>query len=115
MALYCRPGAGAPPDWMLTYIERSAVILTGRTAKANAVVRLGGPAVFAAFVPGISKSMEDGHTHPEEFIKIGGKDCQEPQSLQQRNVRIESLLKNSVIEGQPAQVTVDEFALFCHG
>ena len=53
----------------------------------------------------------DADPDPVEFLEVGLIDHQELQPLEQRDLRIGGLKQDALVEGQPAQLPVDEHAL----
>ena len=52
--------------------------------------------------------LEAGHAHLEEFVQVGGHDAEEAHALQQRLARVLRFFQHAAVEGQPAQLAVDE-------
>jgi Holliday junction resolvasome RuvABC endonuclease subunit len=48
----------------------------------------------------------------EKFVEVGTHNRKELQALQQRICGVESLIKHTLVEFQPAQLTVDEMFAF---
>ena len=52
--------------------------------------------------------LDAGHAHLEEFVQVGGDDAEEADALQQRLARVLRFFQHAAVEGQPAQLAVDE-------
>ena len=69
-----------------------------------------------AFLHVLLRSDEQvGHAHFEIFVEVGGNDGQVAQSLQQRNFFACGPIQHPGVEGQNAQVAIDEWGLNGHG
>ena len=58
--------------------------------------------------------LQVGHANAVEFVEVVGEDAQEPHPLNQRRAGNLRLLQHALVEGQPAQLAVDEVP-FCRG
>jgi hypothetical protein len=56
--------------------------------------------------------LETSHTDFKKFVKVRAHNRQELQPLQQRIFSVKSLIEHSLVEFQPAQLTVDEMFAF---
>ncbi len=52
-------------------------------------------------------ALQAGDTHHVEFIEIVGRNRQEAQAFQQRMARVLGFFNDALVEGQPAQFTID--------